>query len=57
MHFTNVFSVIAAYTLFATANAAAVHDDLTGEFSNASVFVLTPNILPISQSLSPALKV
>lgn len=38
MRSTNVFSVIMAYTLFATASAAAVHDDLTGELSNAYCF-------------------
>lgn len=30
MHFTSAISVIAAYALFATANGAVVHDDLSG---------------------------
>lgn len=30
MHFTSAISVIAAYTLFATANGAVIHDNLSG---------------------------
>ena len=33
MHFTNAFSVLAAYALFATANGLAVHDDLSTALS------------------------
>ena len=31
MRFTNAFSVLVAYALFATANGVAVKDDLSGE--------------------------
>ena len=46
MRFTNAFSVVAAFVLFATANAAVVQDELTGRSiaSSKSVYELEETI-------------
>ena len=46
MRFTNAFSVVAAFVLFATANAAVVQDELTGRLiaSSKSVHELKETI-------------
>lgn len=51
MHFTSAISVIAAYALFATANGAVIHDNLSGvqcDVSGVLDFMKT-HLYPTSQ--------